>query len=249
LGTKQIFGDHITQMTSKRPLIGLTTYGAKENHEYSLPSQYIECVRRAGGIPVLLPPGENQIKELCKSLDGIILSGGGDIHVDHYKGKTHSQVYMVDEQRDETELAVMKIILEENIPALCICRGLQILNIFFGGTLHEHLPEFFGEKLLHRLPPRETTRHNVEISQGSKLHSIVECRQMEIVSWHHQAVDKIPDELTITARSKDGVVEGLELDNHRFLVAVQWHPELSAAKDKLQQKLFNALITESKPEE
>ena len=237
----------------QQPLIGLTTYGEKASHEYSLPSKYIECVRRAGGIPVLLPPGEKKIKELCKSLDGIILSGGGDIHVDCYGGKSHSLIYKVDEQRDDTELALTKVILEDNIPTLAICRGLQVLNIVLGGTLYEHLPETFGEDILHRLPPRETARHNVEISQGSKLHSIVECSQMEIVSWHHQAVDKIPDALTITAQSKDGVIEGLELDSHRWLVAVQWHPELSAAgksvDDKLQQKLFDALIAESKPEE
>ena len=78
------------------------------------------------------------------------------------------------------------------------------------------------------------------------MYSIVAKSQIEIVSWHHQAVDKIPEELTITARSKDGVIEGLELDSHRWLVAVQWHPELSADKDKLQQQLFNALIEESK---
>ena len=235
---------------SKQPLIGLTTYGTKESHEYSLPSKYVECVRRAGGIPALLPPGEKELKELCKSLDGVILSGGGDIHEDCYGGKSHSLIYKVDEQRDETELALTKIILEENIPTLAICRGFQILNIALGGTLHAHLPEIFGEDILHRLPPKETTKHTVEVSQGSKLHSIVECSHMEIVSWHHQAVDKIPHELTITAKSKDGVIEGLELDSHRWLVAVQWHPELSADKDtendKLQQKLFDALVIESK---
>jgi len=237
-------------MKSKPPLIGITTYGAKESHEYSLPSKYVECVRRAGGIPVLLPPGEKELKELCKSLDGVILSGGGDIHEDCYGGKSHSLIYKVDEQRDETELALIKIILEENIPTLAICRGFQILNIALGGTLYEHLPEVFGEDILHRLPPKETIKHSVEVSQGSKLYSIVECSHMEIVSWHHQAVNKISNELTITAKSKDGVIEGIELDSHRWLVAVQWHPELSAAKDKendkLQQKLFDALVIESK---
>jgi len=237
-------------MKSQPPLIGLTTYGAKESHAYSLPSKYVECVRRAGGIPVLVPPGEKELKELCKSLDGIILSGGGDIHEDCYGGKSHSLIYKVDEQRDKTELALTKIILEKNIPTLAICRGFQILNIAFGGTLHAHLPENFGEDILHRLPPQETAIHNVGISQGSKLHSIVECSHMEIVSWHHQAVNKISPELTITAKSEDGVIEGLELDSHRWLVAVQWHPELSTDKgrenDKLQQKLFDALVVESK---
>ena len=137
-------------------------------------------------------------------------------------------------------------ILEQDIPTLAICRGMQILNIFLGGTLYEHLPETFGEEVLHRLPPRETAKHLVGISPGSKLHAIVSTSQMEIVSWHHQAVKDIPKQLTITARSKDGVIEGLELDSHRWLVAVQWHPELSASEDKLQQQLFDALIEVSK---
>ena len=225
---------------SYSPLIGLTSYGKKEENKYNLPAEYVESVRRAGGIPVLLPPGEKSVKSLCSRLDGIILTGGGDIHQDHYNGSTHPLIYNVDEQRDETELAITKIILERNIPTLAICRGMQILNTFFGGTLFEHLP------VLHRFPPRETTKHLVDISPGSKLHGIVSTSQMEIVSWHHQAVKDVPKELTITARSKDGVIEGFELDSHPWLVAVQWHPELSASEDKLQQKLFDALIEVSK---
>ena len=228
------------------PLIGLTSYGKKKENKYNLPAEYVESVRRAGGIPVLLAPGETNIKSLCSRLDGIILTGGGDIHQDHYNGHAHSLIYNVDEQRDETEFKITEVILERNIPTLAICRGMQILNTFFGGTLYEHLPETFGEEDLHRLPPRKTAKHLVEISRGSKLHDIVSTSQMEIVSWHHQAVKDIPKELTITARSKDGVIEGLELDSHRWLVAVQWHPELSASEDRLQQQLFDALIEVSK---
>ncbi len=227
---------------SKKPLIGLTTYGRKETNDYSLPAKYVDCVRQAGGIPILLPAGETEVKGLCERLDGVILSGGGDIHPDKYNGKHHSLMYKVDQERDDTELRLTQIILEKNIPTLAICRGMQILNTYFGGTLHEHLPEKYGEMILHRLPPRETAKHMVKISRGSKLHAIVETDEIEIVSWHHQAVDDIPKEFTITAKASDGVVEGMELDSHPWLVAVQWHPELSAAKDILQQKLFNALI-------
>ncbi|RLC01910.1 MAG: gamma-glutamyl-gamma-aminobutyrate hydrolase family protein [Deltaproteobacteria bacterium] len=233
---------------SNSPLIGLTSYGKKEANKYNLPAEYVDSVRRAGGIPVLLPPGETQIKSLCSRLDGIILSGGGDIHQDYYNGSAHPMIYNVDEQRDETEFKIIEVLLERNIPTLAICRGMQVLNIFLGGTLYEHLPETFGESVLHRLPPRETSKHLVDISPGSKLHRIVSTSQMEIVSWHHQAVKGIPKELTITAKSKDGVIEGLELDSHPWLVAVQWHPELSASEDRLQQQLFDALIEVSRRE-
>ena len=231
---------------SKKPPIALTTYGRKETSDYSLPAKYVDSVRRAGGIPILLPAGGTDVEEICDRLDGIILTGGGDIHPAQYGGNSHPLVYKVDEERDDSELYFTKIILEQNIPTLAICRGLQILNTFFGGTLYEHLSDTFGEAVLHRLPPRETAKHSVDISPGSKLHGIVSTSQMEIVSWHHQAVKDIPKELTITARSKDGVIEGLELDSHRWLVAVQWHPELSASEDKLQQQLFDALIEVSK---
>ena len=151
----------------KFPLIGLTSYGKKEENKYNLPAEYVESVRRAGGIPVLLPPGETHIKSLCSRLDGIILSGGGDIHQDIYNGNIHPLIYNVDEQRDEMEHEITRIILERNIPTLAICRGMQVLNTFLGGTLYEHLPETFGESVLHRLPPRETAKHSVDIIPGS----------------------------------------------------------------------------------
>ncbi len=231
---------------SKMPMIGLTTYGKKESSEYTLPACYVDCIRHAGGIPVLLPPGESRIEELCECLDGIIMGGGGDIHPDRYGGRNHPSIYKVDEERDDTELRLAQIILKENIPTLAICRGMQVLNIFLGGTLHEHIPDIYGEKVLHRLPPRETVIHDVEISRGSRLSTIVSTSQMEIVSWHHQAVNEIPREFTVTARAADGVIEAMEIPDHRWLVAVQWHPELSACHDRLQQQLFKAFIEASK---
>jgi len=230
----------------KKPLIGLTTYGRKETSDYSLPAKYVDCVRRAGGIPILLPAGETDGEGICDRLDGIILSGGGDIHPDRYSGNSHALIYKVDEERDDSEFCLTQIILKKNIPTLAICRGMQILNTFLGGTLYEHIPDSFGEAVLHRFPPRETTKHTVDINPGSKLYSIVSTSRMEIVSWHHQAVKDIPKELTITARSKDGVIEGIELDSHPWLVGVQWHPELSASEDRLQQQLFDAFIKASK---
>lgn len=226
----------------KNPLIGLTTYGKKQTGKYSLPAEYVDSVRRAGGTPILLPAGEIDVESICDLLDGILLTGGGDIHQDRYGGKSHPEIYDVDDERDETEYDFTRVMLEKNIPCLAICRGMQVLNTFLGGTLYEHLPDEVGETVLHRLPPKETVRHIVDINKGSKLHEIVSVSRMEIVSWHHQAVKDVPKKLTITARSKDGVVEGLELGSHPWLVAVQWHPELSASGDKMQQQIFNAFI-------
>ncbi len=214
----------------------------KETGEYRLPSLYIDSVRRAGGLPLLIPPDAEEATTVCERLDGVILTGGGDIGPKTYQGTDHEQIYNVDEERDQGEFRVAEVILSQHIPTLAICRGIQILNVLLGGTLHEHLPETYGEEILHRRPPRVACRHNVDIMPGTKLDSIIGQTEVEIVSWHHQALKDVAKDMVITARSKDGVIEGIEIDSHPWLVGVQWHPELSAEEDPLQQKLFDALV-------
>lgn len=226
----------------RKPVIGLTTYSKEENKEYHLPVSYVECVRRAGGVPVLIPSDVKEAAEVCERLDGVVFTGGGDIDPKFYKGVHHVQIYNVDEGRDEGEFRIAEVILEQHIPTLAICRGVQLLNIFLGGTLHEDIPEIYGEKIIHRLPPRVACNHKVEIMPGTKLELIIGQSVTEIVSWHHQALKDVAKDITVTARSLDGVIEGIEIDSHPWLVGVQWHPELSAKDDFLQQKLFNALI-------
>ncbi len=152
-------------MTRIEPLIGITTYAANENHEVTLPVNYIESVRRAGGIPVLLPPGEQQIKSLLPHLSGLILAGGGDIAPECYGGESHPLVYMVDEGRDRMELSLAREVIQREIPTLAICRGIQITNVALGGTLYPHLPDHFGDSIEHRKPPREPTPHCIEVDQ------------------------------------------------------------------------------------
>lgn len=227
---------------SRKPIIGLTTYGKKENGEYRLPALYVESVRRAGGVAVLIPPDPEEAAAICERMDGIILTGGGDIDPKTYKGADHEQIYNIDEERDAGEFRVVETVLAQHIPTLAICRGIQILNVFLGGTLHEHLPETFGEDVLHRMPPRVACNHHVDILPDTRLDSIIGETAIEIVSWHHQSLKEIAEDLSVTARSRDGVIEGIEMASHPWLVGVQWHPELSAAEDPLQQRLFDALI-------
>lgn len=228
---------------AQKPVIGLTTYGRRETNEYRLPVLYIDAVRRAGGLPVLVPPDADEAEGVCARLDGIIFSGGGDINPKSYNGIDHELIYNIDDERDAGEFKIAAVVLERQIPTLAICRGIQILNIQLGGTLHEHLSETYGEKILHRLPPRVACKHYVDIVPETKLAGIIGQSEIEIVSWHHQALKDIAKDITVTARSSDGVIEGIEIDSHPWLVGVQWHPELSAADDILQQKLFNALVS------
>ncbi|MFP6767749.1 MAG: gamma-glutamyl-gamma-aminobutyrate hydrolase family protein [Planctomycetaceae bacterium] len=225
------------------PLIGITTYGRGEDGRFSLPDQYVTATRRAGGLAVLLPPGETFIDELFVKLDGIVLAGGGDIDPDLYEGELHPEVYMVDPDRDALELALTRRVLSEGLPTLAICRGAQMVNIALGGTLHEHLPDVVGESIKHRLPPREPTPHAVTLVEKTGLAGLLGQSTFDAASWHHQAVDRTGRGLVVSAHAPDGTIEALELPDHPWLYAVQWHPELTAETDPIQQTLFNELVT------
>ena len=227
---------------SDAPLIGITTYAANENGEVTLPENYVASVRRAGGIPMLIAPGEAQTAELLRRVDGIILAGGGDICPTCYGGAAHDSVYMVDAERDAMELQLAKQLVDRDVPTLAICRGFQIVNVMLGGTLHAHLPDVVGEAVLHRAPPRKPIQHGVSVEAASRVAQIMGACQVEPMSWHHQALDSVAKPLTVVARAPDGVIEAADLPNHRWFVGVQWHPEITADHDVTQQRLFDELV-------
>lgn len=227
------------------PLIGITTYGQNDERHFTLPREYVDSVRRAGGIPLLISPGETAFGHLLSELDGIIFAGGGDIGPACYESGGHDSIYMVDEERDTTEIDFARAAVDCKLPTLGICRGMQLLNVVFGGTLLEHLPDVVGETVVHRLPPREPTEHDVEVAGNSKLAAIVGGGRFSSVSWHHQAVNRVADRFDIVARADDGIIEAIESPGDSWLIGVQWHPELSAANDARQQRLFDAFIVAS----
>lgn len=227
--------------SSSAPRIGITTYGRDERGWFELPGEYVDAVRRAGGLAVLLPPGESDVERFLDLVDGLVLAGGGDLDAARYGG-TPTQSYMVDAERDDTELALVRRVLERRTPTLCVCRGLQVLNVALGGTLIEHLPDEVGGQVLHRRPPREPVHHRVEVAPGSRLAEILGSTSFEVASWHHQAVRDLAPGLEVVARAADGVVEAVELRGHDELLAVQWHPELTAAEDPIQQRPFDWLV-------
>lgn len=227
-----------------RPLIGLTTYGRNAKGRYELQAEYSWCVFRAGGAPVLLPPvggGELACTWLDR-IDALVLTGGGDVDPATYGGKSHPTMYTLDAERDASESSLAHEVLERDLPILAICRGLQVVNVVMGGTLYPHLPEVFGSKIAHRLPPREPTLHSVRVTPGSKLANALGATEVEGVSWHHQAIRDMAPGLVATAYAPDGVIEGAEATDRQWLVGVQWHPEMSADRDPVQQRLFDALV-------
>ncbi|MDZ8227624.1 gamma-glutamyl-gamma-aminobutyrate hydrolase family protein [Nostoc sp. ChiVER01] len=231
---------------SRKPLIGITTYGRLAPLPFSLPSEYIDAVRASGGIPILLPPGEVEQAQLLDSLDGLIISGGGDIDPACYNGFVHPTIYSVDRERDAFELQLGKFALERHLPILGICRGLQILIVACGGTLIPHIPDVYGTSALHRLEPepgrRLPTEHLVRIDVESLLADCLQNSHISVVSWHHQAVDKVPPGWRVVAHAwDDGVIEAVEHEQHPWAIGVQWHPELSILNHS-HQRLFQALV-------
>ncbi|MBU2732942.1 gamma-glutamyl-gamma-aminobutyrate hydrolase family protein [Acidithiobacillus ferridurans] len=226
-----------TLMQQKQyPLIGLTTYAADAQGRYTLPHEYELAVTRAGGLAVLLPTVENLIPQILERLDGLVLTGGGDISPALYGGNAaHPELYGQSEVRDRYDLALIHAALPRQIPLLAICRGMQMLNIAYGGNLHVHLPEVFGETIAHRSHIPGPLQHPVTIRPKSRLSDIVGLDPMEIVSWHHQAIDRVGEGLQIAATAPDGLIEALEIPEHCWCIAVQWHPEL-VSKGYLRQE-------------
>ncbi|HKB82212.1 MAG TPA: gamma-glutamyl-gamma-aminobutyrate hydrolase family protein [Burkholderiales bacterium] len=230
----------------QNPLIGLTTYGRGADNRYTLPADYLDAVRRAGGAPVLIAPGEPRWAAILDVVDALILTGGGDIDPGRYNGKRHETNYSIDQERDALELALAGRIIASGMPTLGICRGAQILNVAHGGQLIEHIPDEVGEAVLHRAPPREPIPHSVRLNPESRLARMLGREEFNVASWHHQALRGTAAGFEAVAHAPDGTIEAIEMPSHRWLIAVQWHPELSAASDPLQQKLFDAIVEEAR---
>ncbi len=190
----------------------------------------------------MIPPGERRLDQLLVLLDGMVLSGGGDIDPASYGGQDHEALYNVSPERDETELAIISKIVSTRMPLMFICRGMQMLNVALGGTIIPHLPDVVGEKVSHRAPPRSPIPHSVQIHSDSRLAEIMQADSVETASWHHQAIEKLAQPLRVVAHAPDGTIEAVELPDHPWLVAVQWHPEVTAADDPTQQRLFDSLV-------
>lgn len=227
--------------SAKRPVIGLTTYGREKDGNFYLPAEYLDSVRKAGGLPILLSPGETHVEQLYDLVNGFIFSGGGDLDPALYGGSKHPLVSRVDPERDTFEMALLKTVLEREKPALGICRGLQLFTVATGGTLIEHIPERVEGEIVHRTEGGETSDHEIALEKRGQLADIFGDTRLTVVSKHHQAPAKVTEDWDITARAADGVIEGLELKGDPTKIAVLWHPELSPG-DPSQEKLFNWIV-------
>jgi putative glutamine amidotransferase len=228
------------------PLIGISAYceqarwGVWEREAIVLPRRYADAVSAAGGIPVLLPP-EPGIGDALARLDGLMLSGGGDIDPARYGAEPSPQLTSVRAERDAAELALLDAAMSLRLPVLGICRGMQVINVARGGSLHQHLPDVVGHDG-HAPVAGAFGTHEVRVAAGSRLSAILGLRDDDLAittpTHHHQAVDSLGKGLTATAWAADGTIEAFEGDaGDQFVVAIQWHPE--AGDDPT---LFRALV-------
>ena len=232
---------------SKSPVIGITTYrqqaktGVWDVDAAFLHSGYIESVSRAGGIAILLPPqpASTEIADrVLDGVDGLVFAGGRDVNPERYDQESGEHTDQPDLRRDDWEFTLVDAALRRGLPVLFICRGAQVLNVFRGGTLFQHLPDVIGKNDYQR-GEALLTEMEMTVSPGSTLESIVGATVTGMV-YHHQAIDAVGSGLTVSARSADDVIEAIEIDDYPFGVAVQWHPEVTSETDG---RLFDALTS------
>lgn len=227
-----------------RPLIGLSTYveqarwGAWDIRAALLHEWYVEAVQQAGGIAVLIPPGESDDGVLDR-IDGLILIGGADVGPAHYGAEPHPTTDAPRVERDASELMLCRGARARDLPLLGICRGMQVMAVAHGGSLIQDLPDA-GFGLAHRERPGEFTEHPVRLAEGSRVADIYSTTAIVTNSSHHQGVAD-PGTLTPTGWSEDGLIEVLEAPEARFAVGVQWHPE-HPDRRAAELPLFRALV-------
>ena len=221
------------------PVIGVTTsvnvrdYETPEQAVVMLPANYPVAIRKAGGIPILLTEGDN-VESLLDRLDGIIIAGGRDIDPSRYGEEPHERTNDIRPEQDSWESSLIASAIERDLPMLCVCRGHQLLSVERGGRLHQHLPETPGHQK-HGASAGNWSHHPVKIEESSLLASVIGTDTIAN-SGHHQGVADVGD-LTVVARTEDGLIEAVELPDASFLLSMQWHPEMID-----QTKVFDALI-------
>lgn len=229
------------------PLIGITAchVTTAEGHPaVRILRAYVTAIADAGGVPILIPPelDEPSWRTLLSRLDGVLFSGGADIGLDHFAGEPHPTVD-VEEQRDAIELPLLRATVEADKPLLGICRGLQVMNVALGGTLYTHIIDQLPGALQHDWhdKPRSTLAHPVRVEEGTRLAEILGAPMLRVNTLHHQGIKDLAPNLKATAYAPDGLIEGIELPENKFALAVQWHPEWMT-EHKEMRSLFKAFV-------
>jgi putative glutamine amidotransferase len=237
----------------KKPIIGLTTYLDRNEHNYpiiGLLRAYVDAVNSSGGTPVLIPStlSKESLLVLADYLDGILFTGGGDIRIECFQGEKHPKVNNVQIERDDTEFFLLEQVIKKEKPFLGICRGCQVVNVGLGGTLftdieaqksgaikHDYFPNY----------PRTLLVHQVDVvNKNSRFYRMIDKGEFKVNSLHHQGIKDLAPGVDVIAIAPDGLVECIELPDYRFGIAVQWHPEW-LMNNVVSKRLLKAFIEAS----
>lgn len=236
---------------SPRPLIGLVLRNLAPERvrgwavdAIGIQRNYVDSIERAGAIPLLISPhSATAANDLLSILDALVLPGGDDLDPSSYADHRHSAVYGTDLDVDLFEFDLAREALRRALPTLAICRGAQLVNVALGGTLHQDIGALAAEGA-HGIPGRNPipSLHAIAVEPDSRLVSVLQTTTTTAVCHHHQAINRLGHGLRVVARAPDGIIEAVESTELPSLVAVQWHPEETAASDPVQQRLFDSLV-------
>ena len=205
-------------------------------------TKYRLAVEEAGGEVEPIYP-ESEWSSVLERVDGLLLTGGGDIDAAEFQEANHPSVHHVEKNRDKMELTLTRQALQRNVPVFGICRGLQVMNVALGGNLLQHIPDETRNLIVHDdTGHRQNLAHEVIIREGTLLHRILGTSRTGVNSFHHQAIKDLGKGLIKTAWAEDGVIEAVELPSARFFLGVQWHPEEFVEHGGLFHGLFEAFI-------
>ncbi len=230
-----------------KPIIGIVPLvDEKKDSLWMLPG-YMDGVEEAGGIPVMLPLTDDKemIRQLLNTVQGILLTGGHDVDPKLYGDTQIAECGDICSERDKMEKELLVQALEIDIPILGICRGIQFLNVYLGGTLYQDLKtQRLSYIEHHQSPPYDIPVHRVSINEDSGLYRLLNMRSIWVNSYHHQAIKQKAESVKSMAVSEDGITEAIEIPGKKFVWAFQWHPEFSFRRDENSKKIFREFVSQ-----
>lgn len=234
-----------------QPIIGIVPSIDEKNEQYFTNIANVRAIKQAGGLPIVLPYTETaeMIKKYATMIDGLYLAGGNDIDPNYYDEVPHPKLGEVNPTRDAFEWEMLKHICHDNKPVLGVCKGMQMINVFFSGSLYQDMTSQITETLIQhdQKSPLKHPIHVVELIKETKLYQMIQQDTIKVNSHHHQAIRHVGDGLIVSGQTSDGIVEAIESIRHSFVVGIQWHPEeLLKTNEPTAIKIYEMFISQCK---
>ena len=228
-----------------KPVVGVFPLWDEDKNSLWMLPNYLTALEESGVVPIILPFASDKetVDKMVSICDGFLFTGGPDVDPHLYSEEYSNELGPLCPRRDILEKAYFEEVLKHNIPALGICRGLQLFNVLLGGSLFQDLPSMYPSNISHRQKvTHDILTHDVKINKDTPLYTCLGVDTLGVNSFHHQGIKELGDGLEIMAKADDDLVEAIRLPSHKFLWAVQWHPELLWGKEDSSRKIFKAFV-------